>query len=58
MKKDDSLITAASVTPDPDQGCASTCYYVGWEWDHEHGGGGGGNPGPFDDDGGTPLTSG
>ena len=36
MEKDDSLITGASVTPEPDEGCVNTCYYVGWSWDHDH----------------------
>lgn len=36
LQKDDTLINAASVSPDPDQGCVTTCYYVGWEWDHAH----------------------
>ena len=36
MEKDDSLITGQSVVPEPDAGCAETCYYVGWSWDHAH----------------------
>lgn len=36
MEKDDNLITATSLTPEPDEGCVSTCYYVGWDWDHAH----------------------
>lgn len=36
MQKDDTLITASSVTPEPDEGCATTCYYAGWTWDHDH----------------------
>lgn len=36
MEKDDNLITAASLAPEPDEGCVSTCYYVGWDWDHAH----------------------
>ena len=40
LKIDDSLITGASLTPQPDEGCVNTCYYVGWSWDHTHDGGG------------------
>ncbi|HEU4387156.1 MAG TPA: hypothetical protein VFV34_05125 [Blastocatellia bacterium] len=36
MEKDDTLITAASITPQPDEACVSACYYVGWEFDHSH----------------------
>jgi hypothetical protein len=35
MKKD-VLITASSITPQPDAGCASLCYYAGWEFEHTH----------------------
>jgi hypothetical protein len=36
MLKDDTLINAASVTPEADAGCWSTCYYVGYDYDHDH----------------------
>jgi hypothetical protein len=42
MLKDDTLINAASILPETDAGCVSTCYYVGYDFDHDHGGGGGG----------------
>ena len=35
MKKD-ALITASSLTPEPDAGCFSLCYYGGWDFDHTH----------------------
>jgi hypothetical protein len=38
MLKDDTLINAASVTPEADAGCWSTCYYVGYDYEHDHGG--------------------
>jgi len=39
MEKDDSLITGSSETPEPDEGCFNTCYYVGYSWEHDHSGG-------------------
>jgi hypothetical protein len=36
MEKDDTLITAASITPSADGACVSACYYIGWEFDHSH----------------------
>lgn len=33
---DDSLITGASLVPEPDEGCFSTCYYVGYTYNHSH----------------------
>jgi hypothetical protein len=36
MERDDTFITAASITPSTDEACASACYYVGWTFDHAH----------------------
>jgi hypothetical protein len=36
MERDDTLITAASVTPQSDDACVQACYYVGWTFDHAH----------------------
>jgi hypothetical protein len=36
MENDENLITGSSETPEPDEGCVSTCYYVGYTWDHDH----------------------
>ncbi|HEY3382551.1 MAG TPA: hypothetical protein VGK32_12325 [Vicinamibacterales bacterium] len=36
MKKNEGLITASSIRPEPDPGCASLCYYAGWDFEHSH----------------------